>query len=198
MIYCEIFDNDGMIEKDRVLNDLSTLESGQSSIRVLIQYFLSLIQSLASSAEYPHIRLNSSNSELHGVGLVVFGEGETSVQVLFDERILLVCLHVCHDSTINSFLSSNSFSVENLFLSTFSEESLCISILCFAVSCEGLVGNLRNIGTLDVDFHACCNGVDLVDAFNWHAVDFMGASYKEKARLKLLEEDDSLSTESSS
>ena len=128
---------------------------------------------------FPHTRLGGS--ELHGMRSIVFGERETRAQVLLQKRALLVCLDVSKDGSINCLLIGDSFSVQDLLLGTFSEEVLCVSSFGLVVSGEGLVGNLGHINTFKVDFSACGQGVNLVDAFDWHAVHLVGACNKEEA-----------------
>ena len=82
---------------------------------------------------------------------------------------------------INSLLGSNSFGASGLLLGTFSEEGCSVGGLGLGVSGEGLVGNLGHINTFKVDFRAGGQGINLVDAFDWHAVHLVGACNKEEA-----------------
>jgi len=128
---------------------------------------------------FPHTRLGGS--ELHGMRSIILGERETRAQVLLQERALLVCLDVRKDGAINCLLVGDSISVQDLLLGTFSEECCSVGGLGLGVSGEGLVGNLGHINTFKVDFRAGGQSVNLVDAFDWHAVHLVGACNKEEA-----------------
>ena len=65
-----------------------------------------------------------------------------------------------------------------------------------SASCERGVIDLGDVHASEVDFGAGSDGVGLIDALNWHAVDLVRAGDQQKARRELSEEHDALATES--
>lgn len=128
------------------------------------------------------------------MGLVVFSEREAGTKVLLQQGALRV-LDILDEGVIHSLLDEGALSVNELLLGTFSKECLGVSLLGLVVSGEHLVGDLGDINAGGCDFGAGRQGVHLIDAFEGHAVDFVGASDEQEARLELLEEDNALATE---
>lgn len=128
------------------------------------------------------------------MGLVVFGEREAGTQVLLEQGALGV-LDILDECLIHGLLDQGTLSVHELLLGALREESLCVSLLGLVVSGEHLVGDTGDINTGGVDLGAGGQGVHLIDAFEGHAVDPVGAGHQEQAGLELLEEDDALAAE---
>ncbi len=128
------------------------------------------------------------------MGLVVFGEREAGTQVLLEQGALGV-LDILDECLIHGLLDQGTLSVHELLLGALHEESLCVGLLGLVVSGEHLVGDTGDINAGGVDLGAGGQGVHLIDAFEGHAVDPVGAGHQEQAGLELLEEDDALAAE---
>ena len=129
-------------------------------------------------------------SELHGVGSVVLGEAEAGADVLLDDLVL----DVGKESGVNSLLERLA-GIGGLNLRDASSKELLVFLRALALG-EGLVGDTVELDALKIDLSAGREGVRLLDALNWHAVQLERASDGEKAGLELLQEHDSLSAES--
>ena len=140
-------------------------------------------------------------SEFHGVGFVVLGEREASSKVRADidgsGSLGSGFLEVGDDGGIDGLLDGNSFGGD-LVGSFLSSESRSTSEALVSVgSGEGSIGNLVNVNSGEIDLGGGSDGVNLVDALDGDTVDFVGSSDEEESGIQFLEEDDSLSTESS-
>ena len=132
-------------------------------------------------------------SELHFMYSIVFGERETSVQVLSQEWGL-VLLDVLNELFVHGGLELCTVGGYFLLLSTFLKESSASGALL--VGSEGLVVDSIELDTGDAHLGRGGDGVNLVDASEGHSVHLAWAAHQEQTGLQLLEEDDSLSAES--
>lgn len=124
---------------------------------------------------------------------IVFGEGETSVQVFLQEWGL-VLLDVLNELVVNGGLELCTVGGNFLLLSTFLEEASATGLLL--VGSEGFVVDSIQFDSSGADLGGCGNGVNLVDASKWNTVDSAWPAHQEQTGLELLEEYDSLSAES--
>jgi hypothetical protein len=132
-------------------------------------------------------------SEFHGVRLVIGGEAEASMQVL-----LHVGLDVLGHGTVDGFLGGDTLGGDTVLGLLFGEElsgALVTLSACFTGE-EGIV-DLGGIDTGEGHGRGSGDGVDLVDALKGDTVDLVGSGDEEEAGVESLEEDDTLSTETS-
>ena len=77
-----------------------------------------------------------------------------------------------------------------------SSKELLVFLRARGLAGEDLVGHTVELDALKIDLSAGREGIRLLDALNWHAVQLERASDGKKAGLELLQEHDSLSAES--
>ncbi len=127
-------------------------------------------------------------SEFHGVGLVVKAQGESGVEVLFQNEILGV-FDVFHDGSINGLLRFNSAGVDLLGLNGLvgvwtyllvGEDGGISGLLCLLVG-EDCIVNLADINSLEVDLGAGSQCIHLVHSLEGNTVDLVGACHEEEA-----------------
>lgn len=129
------------------------------------------------------------------MGLVVLGEGEAGVQVILEQRSL-VSLDVSKKSLVNGGLEITSFLGYFLLLGSLGEELGSVSFLLNLASRERLISDLGDISALNVNLGTGSDCVDLVHTLERHTVDLVGSSDKQETGLQLLQEHNSLSSES--
>ena len=76
------------------------------------------------------------------------------------------------------------------------EELLVLALLGSLFSLEESIVNLAHIDTSQLDLGAGSDGVGLVHSSEGHTIDLVGASHQEQAGCELLQEHNSLSSES--
>ena len=135
------------------------------------------------------------NSEFHGVGPVVLGEGEAGGHVLSEQGLFLV-LDILDECAVDGSMQSLAFSGNDLLLGALLGEDLVSLFLVLLAAGEHLVTDLGNVDALEVDLGAGGDGVNLVDAFERHAVDLVWAGHSEQTTVQSLQENNSLATES--
>ena len=133
------------------------------------------------------------NSELHFMHSIVSGQGEASAQVLLKE-FCLVLSNVLNEFSVNGSLELGAF-LRNLLLWGLLEDGSA-STLLLALG-ESLVADSVGLDSSSAHLGGGGDSVDLVDASEWNTVDLHWSSNEEQARLELLEENNSLTTESS-
>jgi hypothetical protein len=135
------------------------------------------------------------------VGFVVLGERETSSKVRGNVdgsgSLGSGFLEVGHDGGIDGLLDGNSVGGDDVGSLLSSESSSSSETLVSVSSGEGSIGNLVNVNTGEIDLGGGGHGVNLVDALDGDTVDLVGSGDEEESGIQFLEEDDSLSTESS-
>merc|ERR1719230_1300339 len=131
------------------------------------------------------------------VWLVILGKGEAGSHILSEEWVFLV-LDILDECRVNGNVDGLALSSDDLLLGAILLEHVVVSLLLLAITLEHLVGDLAAVDTLEVDLGRRGDGVNLVDAFEWHAVDLVWAGDQKHARGKLLQENNSVATESTS
>lgn len=124
---------------------------------------------------------------------VVLGEGEAGSHVLSEEWLFLV-LDILDECIVDGLVESLALSSNDLLLGALLGENLVVLLLALVVTGEHLVGDLGNVDSLHVHLGAGGKSIDLVDAFERHAVDLVWAGNKQETAGQLLQENDSLST----
>ena len=125
------------------------------------------------------------------MGPVVLGKAEAGSQVLSDQLVLLV-LDILDECIVHGLGGSSAGSVHNSLLALL--EKLAVSVLGLLVAGEVLVADLAGVDAGNVDLLGGGDGVDLVDAFEGHAVDLLGAGNEQQARVEPLEANNSVAT----
>lgn len=133
------------------------------------------------------------HSEFHAVGLVILGKAEAGGHVLGEEGLFFV-LDILDECIVHGLVQSLATSVQHLLLAFL--EELVVGLALLVVTGEVLIGDLVNVDTGEVNLGAGGDGVNLVDAFEGHAVDLVGTSHKQEAAVETLKENNSRATES--
>lgn len=135
------------------------------------------------------------------MGLIVLGEREASGKVRSNldggGSLGSGFLEVGHDGGIDGLLDGNSVSGDLVGSLLSSESSAGFEALVAGSSFEGRVSDLVNVNSGEINGGRGSDGVNLVDALDGDTVDLVGSGNEEHSRVKSLEEDDSLSSESS-
>lgn len=133
-------------------------------------------------------------SEVHSMRGVVLGERESGANVLLHELVL----DVAEESGVNSLLQSLAGIRGRRLGGLIGKELGRLGRLLSLLLGEGLVSDLGGVDALEVDLGAGGDGVHLVDASHRHTVELEGTSDGEETGLQVLEEHDSLASESTS
>lgn len=133
-------------------------------------------------------------SEVHSMRGVVLGQGESGANVLLDKLIL----DVSEKGGVNRLLESLAGIRGGSLGGLIGEELGRLGGLLSLLLGEGLVGDLGSVNALKVDLGAGGDSVNLVDASHRHTVELEGTSDGEEAGLKVLQEHNSLASESTS
>jgi len=129
------------------------------------------------------------------VGPVILGQTEAGGHVLGEHGVFLV-LDILDESIVHGLVGSSALGVNNSLLAVL--EQLVVGGLGLVVTGEVLVSDLVSVDAGKVNLGAGCDGVHLVDALKGNAVDLVGTGHKQKSRIELLQENNSLSTISTS
>ena len=125
------------------------------------------------------------------MGPVVLGKAEAGSHVLSEQRVLLV-LDILDECIVHSLGGGSAGGVHNSLLAL--REQLAVSVLGLLVAGEVLVADLAGVDAGQVDLLGSGDGVDLVDAFEGHAVDLLGAGNEEQTGVEPLEANNSVTT----
>ena len=129
------------------------------------------------------------------MGPVVLSQGEAGSHVLSEQGLFLV-LDILDECAVDSSLQSLTFSGNDLLLGALLGEDLVSLSLVLLAAGEHLLIDLISGDSLEVDLGAGGDGVNLVDAFERHAIELVRTSHGEETALQSLQENNSLATES--
>ena len=132
---------------------------------------------------------------------IVLGEREASGKVRSDidgsGSLSGGFLEVGHDSGVDGLLDGDSLGRDLVGGLLGSELGASSVSLVAGSSGEGGIVDFADINTSEGDGGGGGHGVNLVDALDGDTVNLVGSGNEEESRIELLEEDDSLSSESS-
>ncbi len=127
------------------------------------------------------------------MGGIVSGQGESGTEVLS----LNLVLDVFQQSGVNFLLEGLSGVRSGGLGEVLGEESLGFGSLVVSNLLEGLIGDLVGFDAGDADLGGGAQSVSLVHSSHWDSVDLVWSGDGNQSRLKLLQGNNSLASESS-